>query len=120
MVLLPPKPGTGLRLHELYHAKYSPRVISKGKRDFYTFTPDECAREELEAVEFERGKRGKRLQWGNLRSILNTMVQMWTPSVSFNALVRTMESVGYTLDREQRSYLWDYAKEKAKELKGKD
>jgi len=113
-----PKPATSARLHELYHVKYSPLAVSK-EEFTRELTPGEMAKEELNATEFERGKRSKSpVEWGNLQGILSTMLKYWPPSRSVPALIQVMESSGYEkLDRFQRGYLWNYAKEKYKELK---
>ncbi len=98
--------NTAARLHEIYHAVYSPRL--KGSNGIVP-TLQGIALEELEAEEFACKSRGHELRANNafiaILRLLNLGVK---PSRALGTVSRALETMGYYLpDKDKSNFWWD-------------
>jgi len=90
------KPSTTTRLHEMFHAT----SIEEHE------TPEGLAYEELQAVDFS--KPGKTtLSYHSILNVVGAMIgQGYKPAKILSSISRSLEKMGYLLDRKTRSDLW--------------
>ena len=103
-VVVPEGASTATILHEIYHAKESPRVSKRAA------TLDEWTLEELEAEEFSKKKRGDEggLQWMNVANLGRRLIgEGSTPSQAMGNILRSLEAMEYKPGRKFRSWLWE-------------
>lgn len=104
---LPFRAGTGLRLHELYHAR-SGRDLS-----VWSSSPYEEIREELESNKFSRSKRNKEdyVPGQVLDSAISTALDCdWSPGQVLDAAVRALRDEGYEVSTKGKSEIWRFIK----------
>jgi hypothetical protein len=117
IIHLPFKSSTGTKLHELYHAKYSPRLVERFfGRD--TWTASSIAIDEMDAEGFSQESRGqpRRIPFGSIcRSLI---AYNFTPNESLKGISIALEKKGYPpLKDKEKSYIWDELKTLYKEKK---
>lgn len=118
-IAVKPKASTSLKLHEIYHGKFSPYLQDLSTDPYgksQKMTAYKFALEELQAEEFSMQRRGKsKLNWNNMDLVARSLVPHCTVSEAFNGIVRALKEMDYSLDKEIRSHLWETLKKEKKE-----
>jgi hypothetical protein len=117
-IAVKPKASTSLKLHEIYHGKYSPYLQDLSTDPYgksQKMTAYKFALEELQAEEFSMQRRGKsQLNWNNIDLVVRSLTPHCTISEAFNGVVRALKEMDYSLDKGIRSHLWKIVKEEKK------
>ena len=115
---LPRKSSTATKLHELYHAKYSPKLLERylGKD---TWSASQYVGEELRAEEFQRSSRSKNpyVSKETLSYIGDRLVDIgFNPNEVLKGIDIALSREGYEpLSRQERSFIWQYVKDSYKD-----
>jgi hypothetical protein len=102
---LPYRAGTGLRLHELYHSRPTRELKSEG-------TAEEFVREELEAVEFTRSKRGQSdsIPGPSIDIMLGSALDLYPAGKVMTAVIKVFKEKGFEVTPDKKREIWDFIK----------
>lgn len=104
VIYLPHKVGTGVRIHELYHARPE-RQIDWDKPT----TADDFIREELEAILYTREKKGQEesIPGADLQWLLEYAVTQWRASKVMSALEKASRVLDLPLTAKDKAEIWE-------------
>lgn len=102
---LPYRAGTGIRLHELYHARPTRELKSED-------TAEDFIREELGAVEFTRSKRGQSdsIPGPSIDIMLGSALDLYPAGQVMPAVIKVFKEKGFEITPDKKREIWDFIK----------
>ena len=120
VINLPWHSSTSTRLHELYHAEYSPRADKRKKSKVNQSTWDDWVADELEAEEFSQVMRSKEgINYNQVSNIgTRLIVRGFKPAPALSLLERNLERLGYSIKgTKYKTELWNELKRDYRDVK---